>query len=100
MNNSSATKLLSILLVLCVLSVGGVAQAQAAEHAWHHVHHQAATHGTVFCTWMCEAGQGWEQATTPIPFDLIAVGHVELSDFGRISIVHAESPASRGPPVR
>jgi hypothetical protein len=46
----------SIVLVLCVLSVGGLAQAQAAEHAGHHAQHQAATHGTLLCSWMCAAG--------------------------------------------
>ncbi len=49
-------KFLSISLILCVLAVGGLAQAQAAEHAGHHAQHQAATHGTLLCSWMCAAG--------------------------------------------
>lgn len=47
---------LSISLVLCVLVIGGLAHAQSAEHAGHHAKHQAATHGTVLCSWMCAAG--------------------------------------------
>ena len=43
-------------VVLCVLAIGGLAQAQSAEHAGHHAQHQAATHGTVLCSWMCAAG--------------------------------------------
>ncbi|MGE0470642.1 MAG: hypothetical protein AB7L09_18925 [Nitrospira sp.] len=49
-------KFLSIFIVLCVLAIGGIAQAQSAEHAGHHAQHQAATHGTVLCSWMCAAG--------------------------------------------
>lgn len=49
-------KVVSLVLVLCVLSIGGLAQAQSVEHAGHHAHHQAATHGTVLCSWMCAAG--------------------------------------------
>jgi hypothetical protein len=49
-------KFLSISLVLCILAIGGLAQAQAAEHAGHHAQHQAATHGTLLCSWMCAAG--------------------------------------------
>jgi hypothetical protein len=49
-------KFLSIFIVLCILAIGGIAQAQAAEHAGHHAQHQAATHGTVLCSWMCAAG--------------------------------------------
>lgn len=49
-------KFISIFLVLCVLAVGGLAQAQSVEHAGHHAHHQAATHGTMICSWMCAAG--------------------------------------------
>jgi hypothetical protein len=49
-------KILSVVLVLCVLAVGGLAQAQFAEHAGHHEQHQAATHGTLLCSWVCAAG--------------------------------------------
>ncbi len=49
-------KFLSIFIVLCILAIGGIAQAQSAEHAGHHAQHQAATHGTVLCSWMCAAG--------------------------------------------
>ncbi len=60
-------KFLSIALVLCILAVGGLAQAQAAEHAGHHSQHQAATHGTLLCSWMCAAGTVLDTAAVLLP---------------------------------
>ncbi|MBX3333189.1 MAG: hypothetical protein KF876_03645 [Nitrospira sp.] len=54
--DSVSRKFLTIFLVVCILLVGGLAQVQAAEHAGHHAKHQAATHGTLLCSWMCAAG--------------------------------------------
>ena len=91
-------KLLSIALVLCILAVGGLAQAQAAEHAGHHAQHQAATHGTLLCSWMCAAGTVLDTATTVIkaersPIAVIPIPHSSdlISEPSRIS-------SSRAPP--
>lgn len=91
-------KVFSILLVLCVLSVGGFAQAESVEHAGHHAHHQAATHGTVLCSWMCAAG-------TVLDSPVILV-QAERSPIALVAIVHAISVSaescrtapSRAPP--
>ena len=91
-------KFLSISLVVCVLAIGGLAQAQAAEHAGHHAQHQAATHGTLLCSWMCPAG-------TVVDSDVVLI-QIERSLIAVIPIPHS-SPlisepsrisSSRAPP--
>lgn len=62
-------RFLSVSLVLCVLALGGLAHAQSAEHAGHHAQHQAATHGTLLCSWMCAAGAGLDTAVVLIPVE-------------------------------
>lgn len=54
---------LPIVLVFCLLSVGGLAIRQAVAHdlSLHHQgSHQHASHSTILCSWLCDAGQGWE----------------------------------------
>ena len=98
--NHRVLKFLSILLVLCVLSVGGLAQAQSVEHAGHHAKHQAATHGTVLCSWMCAAGQAGEAATLLVPLEVIPLEFVEITSADKVPTIFSIILASRGPPVR
>lgn len=98
--NHIVLKFVSILLVLCVLSVGGLAQAQSVEHAGHHAHHQAATHGTVLCSWMCAAGQAGEAAAVFVPLEVIPHEFVELASADQAPTVFSCLLATRGPPVR
>ena len=98
--NHSALRILSILLVLCVLSIGGLAQAQSVEHAGHHAHHQAATHGTLLCSWMCAAGQGVEATVVPAPPELVPLELIELTAYQQPLIVYTENFPPRGPPAR
>jgi len=95
----TALKFVSILLVLCVLSVGGLAQAQSVEHAGHHAHHQAATHGTVLCSWMCAAGQAGEAATLLVPLEVVPHEFVELTSADQVPAIFSSILTSRGPPV-
>jgi hypothetical protein len=96
--NRTVIKFLSILLVLCVLSVGGLAQAQSVEHAGHHAQHQAATHGTLLCSWMCAAGTVLDTA--------VITFQAELNPIDLITLTHSEQPSveacrispSRAPP--
>jgi len=98
--NHRVLKFLSILLVLCVLSVGGLAQAQSVEHAGHHAQHQAATHGTVLCSWMCAAGQAGEAVTLLVPLEVIPLEFVEITSADKVPTIFSVILASRGPPVR
>ena len=98
--NHKVFKFVSILLVLCVLSVGGLVQAQAVEHAGHHAHHNAATHGTVLCSWMCAAGQAGEAATLPVPLEVVPHEFVELTSADKVLTIFSNILASRGPPIR
>lgn len=98
--NHPACKLISIVLILCVLSVGGLAQAQSVEHAGHHAHHQAATHGTVLCSWMCAVGQGWETVVAPTPHELFPIELLELASIDGLPVRHECVPTTRGPPLR
>ena len=84
-------KFLSVGLVLCVLAVGGLAQAQSAEHAGHHAQHQAATHGTLLCSWMCAAG-------TVLDTEVVVI-YAERNPIALVSIVHASDSFSAPPRI-
>jgi hypothetical protein len=96
--NRIAHKFASILLVLCILSVGGLAQAQAVEHAGHHAHHQAATHGTVLCSWMCAAGAVLDSAVVTFQAELSPIAVITLPHFAQPSIELCRTSSSRAPP--
>jgi hypothetical protein len=96
--NHKVFKFVSILLVLCVLSVGGLAQAQSVEHAGHHAQHQAATHGTVLCSWMCAAGTILDSAVVTFQAELRPIAFVTLPHFTQPSIEVCQTSSSRAPP--
>ena len=96
--NHSALKFLSILLILCVLSVGGLAQAQSVEHAGHHAQHQAATHGTLLCSWMCAAGTVLDTAVVTFQAELSPIAFISLPYFVQPSIETCQTSPSRAPP--
>jgi hypothetical protein len=96
--NHKVHKFASILLVLCVLSVGGLAQAQAVEHAGHHAHHQAATHGTVLCSWICAAGVVLDTAVVTFQAEFSPIALIALPYFSQPSIELCQTSPSRAPP--
>jgi hypothetical protein len=96
--NHTVLKVLSILLILCVLSIGGLAQAQSVEHAGHHAHHQAATHGTVLCSWMCAAGTVLDTAVITFQAELSPIAFITLSNSAQPSIESCQASSSRAPP--
>ena len=96
--NRTVLKFVSILLVLCVLSVGGLAQAQSVEHAGHHAQHQAATHGTVLCSWMCAAGTVLDSAVVTFQAELSPIALITLTQSTQPSIEVCQTSSSRAPP--
>ena len=96
--NRTTLKLLSILLIVCVISVGGLAQAQSVEHAGHHAQHQAATHGTLLCSWMCAAGTVFDSAVVPFQAELSLIAVVTLPNPAQPSIAPCQTSSSRAPP--
>lgn len=95
---SSFRRFLSIALVLCVLAVGGLAQAQSAEHAGHHAQHQAATHGTLLCSWMCAAGTLLDSEVFLIQVERHPIALIPLSQSPNPSIQLCQTSSSRAPP--
>jgi len=93
-----AKRALAVLLVLCMLVVGGLAQAQSVEHAGHHAHHQAATHGTVLCTWMCAAGVVLDSAVVTFQAELSPIALITLPHSAQPSIEVCQTSSSRAPP--
>ena len=91
-------KVLSIVIVLCVLSVSGLAQAQSVEHAGHHAHHQAATHGTVLCSWMCDAGTVLDSAVILVQADRSPIELAFISHSANVSTEFRRTSPSRAPP--
>ena len=96
--NHSVIKFLSLILILCVLSVGGLAQAQSVEHAGHHAQHQAATHGTLLCSWMCAAGAVLDTAVITFQAELSPIALVSRPHFAQVSIEACQTSPSRAPP--
>lgn len=96
--NRTALKFVAILLVGCVLSVGGLAQAQSVEHAGHHAHHQAATHGTVLCSWMCAAGTVFDSAAVPFQAELSLITLITTPPSIPPSVKLCHTSSSRAPP--
>ena len=94
----SILKVLSILLVLLVLSVGGLAQAQSVEHAGHHAHHQAATHGTVLCSWMCAAGTVLDSPAVLVQVERSPIALIPLLPSAKLSIELCRTSSNRAPP--
>lgn len=94
------SSIIAILLVLCIVGISGVASAQSVLHESHHnAHHQAATHGSVFCSWMCAAGQAGEAATVLVPLDVVPHELVELISSNLVQTPFASAFVTRGPPV-
>ena len=96
--NYIVLKYVSILLVFSVLSVGGLAQAQSVEHAGHHAQHQAATHGTVLCSWMCAAGTVLDSAVVTFQVELSPIAFITLPQSTQPSIEVCQTSSSRAPP--
>src|SRR4026208_1371868 len=91
-------KSLSRALVLCILAVGGLAQAQSAEHAGHHAQHQAATHGTLLCSWMCAAGAVLDTAGVIFQADLSPIPLAIPPYSAHPSLETSRTSPSRAPP--
>ncbi len=91
-------RLFTISLILCILAVGGLAQAQAAEHAGHHAKHQAATHGTVLCSWMCAAGTVLDTEVVLIQAFRGPIALVPTLSSGNLLLQPSQICSSRAPP--
>jgi hypothetical protein len=98
MHRIHAKRALAVLLVLYILVVGGLAQAQSVEHAGHHAHHQAATHGTVLCSWMCAAGVAVDSAVVTFQAELSPIALITLPNSAQPSIELCQPSPSRAPP--
>jgi hypothetical protein len=98
--NDAFRKFLSIALILCVLAVGGLAQAQSAEHAGHHAQHQAATHGTLLCSWMCAAGTVLDSDVVLIQVERSPVAFIPIPHSGDVISEPSPISSSRAPPSR
>lgn len=96
--NHTVLKYVSILLVFSVLSVGGLAQAQSVEHAGHHAHHQAATHGTVLCSWICAAGTVLDSHVASFQAELKLITLITLPHTAQPFPELCQTSPSRAPP--
>lgn len=96
--NGVSRKFLTISLVVCILLVGGLAQVQAAEHAGHHAQHQAATHGTLLCSWMCAAGTVLDSQVVVIQAERSPIAFVPLPPASKSGPEPSCISSSRAPP--
>lgn len=91
-------KFLSILLIFCILAIGGLAQAHSVEHVGHHAQHQAATHGTLLCSWMCAAGAVLDTAVVTFQAELSPIALITLPYSAQPSVESCRISPSRAPP--
>ena len=98
MKRIRATRALAALLVFCILAVGGLASAQSIAHEPHHAHHQAATHGTVLCSWMCAAGTVLDTVVVMFHAELNPIALHTFPYFTPVSIELCQPSPSRAPP--
>jgi hypothetical protein len=98
MSRIQAKRALAVLVVLCMLVVGGLAQAQLVEHAGHHAQHQAATHGTLLCSWMCAAGTVLDTAVVTFQAELSPIALNTPLNSAQPSIEVCQTSSSRAPP--
>ncbi|MCP9465754.1 MAG: hypothetical protein NNA25_13300 [Nitrospira sp.] len=100
---SRVGKVLPILLALCLLSVGSLAVGQAVAHDFYHHNHSAhdqhAAHGTILCSWLCAAGQGWEVTSAPQSGEGVPSSRLESQSEIHSPLVHSIAISSRGPPI-
>ena len=89
---------IALLLVLCIVGISGIASAQTVLHDSHHAHHQAATHGTVLCSWMCAAGQVLDSIATPSLVEQLPAARAEQPAVQSVPVVTLDIATSRGPP--
>jgi hypothetical protein len=75
-----------------------LAQAQAAEHAGHHAQHQAATHGTLLCSWMCAAGTVLDSQVVVIQAERSPVAIVSLPHSSESGFEPSRVSSCRAPP--
>ena len=50
-------KAIAVGLIACLLLLSGSFFYQVPSHIVHHAHHNAATHGSVLCSWMCTTAE-------------------------------------------
>lgn len=96
--NWIARRTIAPLLVLSILVVGGFASAQSVTHEPHHAHHQKTTHGTLLCSWLCEAGTVLDTAVVPFHTELCPIALTTFPDAQHPSIEVCTPPPSRAPP--
>jgi hypothetical protein len=96
--NDAFRKFLTIALVICILLVGSLAQVQAAEHAGHHAKHQAATHGTVLCSWMCAAGTVLDTEVVLIEAHRAPIALIPAVSSNKLFLQPSQISSSRAPP--
>ena len=86
------------LLVLSMLVVSGLASAQVITHEPHHAHHQAATHGTLLCSWMCAAGTVLDTAVVTFQAELSPIAFITLPNSAQPPLETCRTSSSRAPP--
>jgi hypothetical protein len=75
-----------------------LAQAQSVEHAGHHTQHQAATHGTLLCSWMCAAGTVLDTAAVTFQAELSPIALVTVPHSAQPSLEACQPSPGRAPP--
>jgi hypothetical protein len=85
------------------LAVGSLAVGQAVAHDLHHhnrnAHDQHAAHGTILCSWLCAAGQGWEVVSAPQSGEEVPSSRLESLSEVCSPLVCPIAISSRSPPI-
>ena len=97
-SNDLSRRLIALGLVIALVGLAALLYPATVPHLMHHAQHHTGTHGTIFCSWLCAAGQVADHAALNLPFVSLAPERVVyLQECAYPSLLAVEG-SSRSPP--
>lgn len=85
-------------LISCLLLLSGSFFYQIPSHLVHHAHHNAATHGSVLCSWMCATAEPLDTVDINLEVRFFPVQSAEFFSALSLPLTPPARPTSRAPP--
>jgi len=92
-------KAIAVGLIACLLLLSGSFFYQVPSHLVHHAHHNAATHGSVLCSWMCTTAELLDTVDVSFEIHFLPVQTAEFFIAVSPPLIPPSRPLSRAPPV-
>jgi len=85
-------------LTVCLLFLSGWFFYQIPSHLVHHAHHNAATHGSVLCSWACATAELLDTVDVTFEARFLPVRRAETFTALSLPLTPPSRPTSRAPP--